>query len=155
MQVSEFGVRHWVKRLYDRGYYQELHLKGSLAMLIRGLQNLFVTRSYAFSTKMLERNSSLVFVPVRTLLFLLFSFCPLCGFSWRLMSSFNWEFHSFLLFEWFHSFLLFEWLLWRLVAIHSIDSAYSFCQSIADSWSSLTGWLRKRFPTLTQRWNRF
>ena len=38
-------------------------------MLIRGLQNLFVTRSYAFSTKMLERNSSLVFVPVRTLLF--------------------------------------------------------------------------------------
>ena len=41
-------------------------------MLIRGLQNRFVTRSYAFSTKMLERNSSLVFVPFRTLLFLLF-----------------------------------------------------------------------------------
>ena len=58
--------------VYDRCYYQELHLKGSLAMLIRGLQNLFVTRSYAFSTKMLERNSSLVFVPFRTLLFLLF-----------------------------------------------------------------------------------
>ncbi len=72
MQVSEFGVRHWVKGLYDRCYYQELHLKGSLAMLIRGLQNLFVTRSYAFSTKMLERNSSLVFVPFRTLLFFLF-----------------------------------------------------------------------------------
>ena len=41
-------------------------------MLIRGLQNLFVTRSYAFSTKMLERNSSLVFVPFRTLLFYYF-----------------------------------------------------------------------------------
>ena len=71
------------------------------------------------------------------------------------MLSINWEIHSFLLFGWFHSFLLFEWLLWRLVAIHSIDSAYTFCQSIADSWSSLSGWLRKGFPTLTQRVKRF
>ena len=43
-------------------------------MLIRGLQNPFVTRSYAFSTKMLERSSYLVFVPVCTLLFSYFYF---------------------------------------------------------------------------------
>ena len=74
MQVSEFGVLHWVKWYYDRCSDRELHLKGSLAMLIWGLQNPFVTRSYAFSTKMLERSSYLVFVSIRTLLFFLFTF---------------------------------------------------------------------------------
>ena len=72
MHDMEFGVLHSVKWFYGRCSDRELHLKGSLAMLIRGLQNLFVTRSYAFSTKMLERNSSLVFVPFRTLLFTYF-----------------------------------------------------------------------------------
>ena len=63
MQVSEFGVLRWVMWFYDRCSDRELHLKGSLAMLIRGLQNPFVTRSISFQNKDVERSSYLVFVP--------------------------------------------------------------------------------------------
>ena len=41
---------------------RELHLKGSLAMLIRGLQNPFVTRSMSFQHENVERSFYLVFV---------------------------------------------------------------------------------------------
>ena len=41
---------------------RELHLKGSLAMLIRGLQNPFVTRSMSFQHEDVERNFYPVFV---------------------------------------------------------------------------------------------
>ena len=75
MQVSEFGVLHWVKWFYGRCSDRELHLKGSLAMLIRGLQNPFVTRSISFQHKDVERSSYLVFVPSVPCFFFLFTFC--------------------------------------------------------------------------------
>ena len=48
MHDMEFGVLHWVKWVYGQCSDRELHLKGSLAMLIWGLQNPFVTRSISF-----------------------------------------------------------------------------------------------------------
>ena len=59
---------------------RELHLKGSLAMLIRGLQNPFVTRSMSFQHEDVERSFYLVFV-LSALCFLLFTFCSPSGFS--------------------------------------------------------------------------
>ena len=55
---------------------RELHLKGSLAMLIRGLQNPFVTRSMSFQHEDVERSFYLVFVlsvPCSFFIYLLFS----------------------------------------------------------------------------------
>ena len=52
---------------------RELHLKGSLAMLIRGLQNPFVTRSMSFQHEYVERSFYLVFVLSAPCCFFLFT----------------------------------------------------------------------------------
>ena len=116
-------------------------------MLIRGLQNPFVTRSISFQHKYVERSSYLVFVPS----------APCCFFSIYLLSP--------------------KWLLVKIVVIIKLRISFvplvrmilvktmlhfnplfqlipSFNQ-IADWWSSLSGWLRNGFPTLTQRVKRF
>ena len=77
---------------------RELHLKGSLAMLIRGLQNPFVTRSMSFQHEDVERSFYLVFVLYDPCSFL-FIFCSPSGFS---TSWCTYRIHSFNpLFEWY------------------------------------------------------
>ena len=60
---------------------RELHLKGSLAMLIRGLQNPFVTRSMSFQHEDVERSFYLVFVLSAPCCFLF----TLCSPKWLLV----------------------------------------------------------------------
>ena len=63
---------------------RELHLKGSLAMLIRGLQNPFVTRTMSFQHEHVERSFYLVFVLSASCCFYLPFVLPSC-FSRRLL----------------------------------------------------------------------
>ena len=77
---------------------RELHLKGSLAMLIRGLQNPFVTRSISFQHEYVERSFYLVFVLSAPCCFYLPFVLP-SGFSRRLLLPINCGLHSFILFE--------------------------------------------------------